>query len=630
MDAERKRSKLWWLLAVFPVAGLCVFLACNGGNGKGESKVDSKKELSLEEQLKASPDREHLVHKASGEILTDLYRDITAESGIDFTYHNGQEANHFAILESLGGGVGLIDYDGDGLLDIFIPGGGYYDGPDKHQIKGYASRLYKNLGNGKFRDVTKEAGLDQPLFYTHGCAVGDFNNDGWPDLLVTGWGRMALYKNVADGKGGRRFVDVTREAGLPDGLWTTSAAFADFDGDGYEDLYVCQYVDWSFKNNPKCGGFGPNITQDVCPPKSFTGLPHKLFRNNGNGKFTDVSKEAGLRPHTGDPNKDNENGKGLGVVTADINGDTKPDIHVANDTVDHFLYVNHSTPGKIRFEEVGLASGIARDDRGVPNGGMGTDMGVPDGSGKCSIWCANYENEMHALYRNQGNGFFYFSTPASGIAAIGQQYVGFGTGFLDVDNHGWQDLVVSNGHVIRFPGKSGLAQQPVLLRNKGDAKYCDITLQGGPYFRSRHVGRGLAIGDLDNRGRPDLVISHLNEPVAVLRNEADVGQHWLGIELAGKGHRNVVGGKIVVEVNGHKLTQFPKGGGSYLSSSDRRHLFGLAKDDVITRIGVTWPGGKQQQWDGKDFQADRYWRLVEGKEKPETPQHKPADKIIKK
>ncbi|HEV3022662.1 MAG TPA: CRTAC1 family protein, partial [Pirellulales bacterium] len=530
----------------------------------------------------------------------------------------------FAILESLGGGVAVIDYDGDGLLDIFLTGGGYYDGPDSQEIKGHPNRLYKNLGNGKFRDVTREVGLDQPVFYSHGAAVADYNRDGWPDLLVTGWGRMALYKNVPDGKGGRRFVEVTREAGLPENLWTTSAAFADFDGDGFADLYICQYVDWSWQNNPKCAGFNPGIERDVCPPKSFTGLPHKVFRNNGNGTFTDVSKEAGLRPFTGDPIKDSENGKGLGVVAVDVDNDTKPDLHVANDTVDHFLYLNKSTPGKIRFEEVGLSAGIARDDRGVPNGGMGTDAGDPDRSGNCSIWVTNYENEMHGLYRNTGRALFLFSTPASGIAAIGQQYVGFGTSFLDLDNHGWEDIVIANGHVIRFPRTSGLRQHPVLLRNKGNSKFCDITVQGGAYFRGEHIGRGLALADLDNKGRSDIIVSHLNEPAAVLRNDADVGQHWLGIQLVGKDHRDVVGAKVVVEAGEQRLTRFAKGGGSYLSSSDRRQLFGLGKIETIDKLTVTWPGKKEQHWDGKDLKVDRYWRLIEDKTKPEAPAYSSA------
>ncbi|HEV3080132.1 MAG TPA: CRTAC1 family protein [Gemmataceae bacterium] len=615
------------------VLGIMSFAACHWGSGAAKQH-DKTAELSLAEQLDALPPetRPYLVHKANDEILTDLYRDITAESGIDFTYRNGQEADHFAILESLGGGVAVLDYDGDGLLDVFLTGGGYYDGPDKHQIKGHPNRLYKNLGNGKFRDVTKEVGLDQPLFYSHGAAAADYNRDGWTDLLVTGWGRMALYKNVPDGKGGRRFVEVSKEAGLPEGLWTTSAAFADFDGDGFADLYVCQYVNWSWENNPLCGGFKPGIKRDVCPPKSFSGLPHRVFHNNGNGTFTDVSKEAGLRPHTGDPLKD-ECGKGLGVVVADLNGDTLPDIHVANDTVDHFLYINRSErptqskPGQIRFEETGLAAGIARDDRGIPNGGMGTDTADYDGSGRNSIWVANYENEMHGLYRNQGRGLFLFSTPASGIAAIGQRFVGFGTSFLDPDNHGWEDIVISNGHVVRFPSEAGLRQRPVLLRNKGNGKFCEISLQGGTYFRSEHIGRGLTVADLDNKGRPDLIISHLNEPVAVLRNQADVGQHWLGIELVGKDHRDVVGAKLVVEVGDRKLAHFTKAGGSYLSSSDRRHLFGLGKDLSISRLSVTWPGaegGTEQHWEGKDLPVDRYWRITEGREKPEPGPAKPA------
>jgi hypothetical protein len=557
--------------------------------------------------------KEALIRNTNGEVLTDLYRDMTPLSGLDFTYRNGQEANHFAILESLGGGVALLDYDGDGLLDIFVTGGGYFDGPDRREIKGYGSRLYKNLGGWEFRDVTKEVGLDQPVFYTHGCAVGDYNRDGWPDLLVTGWGRVVLYRNEPDGKGGRRFRDVTQEAGLTEPLWSTSAAWADLDGDGYPELYVCQYVNWSFANNPRCAGYSAGIAQDVCPPKSFTGLPHRLYRNNGNGTFTDVSKEAGLRPIPNEPGKE-EPGKGLGVVIVDVNGDGKPDIYVANDTVDNFLYINQSTPGHLRFEEVGLPSGVARDERGIPNGSMGTDAADYEGTGRPSLWCTNYENEMHALYRNLGKGMFFFNTPASGIAAIGQSYVGFGTGFLDLDNHGYPDLVIANGHVIRFPTGTGVRQRPVLLRNKGNGRFAEITAQGGDYFRGEHIGRGVAIGDLDNDGRPDLVISHLNEPVVLLRNEVQLGNHWLGLALRGKEHRDVTGAKLVVEVAGRRLTGFAKGGGSYLSACDRRHLFGLGKSERIDRLSITWPSGLVQQWNGDVLAADRYWVLVEGEE----------------
>jgi hypothetical protein len=633
MNAERGRTKAWWLLAVLLAAGVGTFLACRPdttaphSNATPTDPEDNQYPPALR-SLSADV-KKNLVRNAAGDVLTDLYRDVTAQSGISFTYRNGEEAGHFAILESLGGGVGLLDYDGDGLLDVVVTGGGYYDGPEHREIKGHGNRIYKNLGNGQFKDVTREVGLDQPLFYSHGVAVCDYDRDGWPDLLITGWGRMALYHNEPDGKGGRRFREVTKAAGLPEKLWTTSAAWADLDGDGFPDLYVCQYVDWSMDNNKVCPGYNSKVKRDICAPKQFTGLPHHLFRNNGNGTFTDVSKEAGLRPHTGDPLKDNENGKGLGVVIVDVDGDGKPDIWVANDTVDKFLYLNHSVPGKIRLEEVGLSSGVARDDRGVPNGSMGTDAADYDGRGLASLWCTNYENEMHALYRNMGKGLFLFNTPASGIAAIGQLYVGFGTGFIDLDNHGWEDLVVTNGHVIRYPQGATLTQKPVLLRNKGNGRFCDITPQGGSYFRSEHIGRGLVWGDLDNKGRFDLIISHVNEPVAVLRNEADTGNHWLGIELAGKDRRDVVGAKIVVEVRDgtteRKLTRFAKGGCSYMSTPDRRHLFGLGKEGVITRVTVSWPPsqdkpqGHVQQWAGASLKKDHYWRLVEGKEAAQSP-----------
>jgi hypothetical protein len=562
---------------------------------------------------------------------------MTEHAGIHFIYRNGQEAGHYAILESLGGGVALIDYDGDGLLDMFVTGGGYYQGEGKthtpkDQIKGHGNRLYKNLGNWKFKDVTKEVGLDKPDFYSHGAAVGDYNRDGWPDLLVTGWGRMALYRNEPvdpkDPKKGRKFVEVTKEAGLmKEKLWTTSAAWADFDGDGWPDLYVCQYVNWELEgNNPYCPGYTTDIPHDVCPPKKFTGLPHKVFRNNGNGTFTDVSKEAKLRPFTGDPDKDAECGKGLGVVVVDVDNDGKPDVWVANDTVDKFLYLNKSTPGHILFEECGMPSGVARDDRGVPNGSMGTATADCNRTGLASLWCTNYENEMHGLYLNQGHGNFLFSTPASGIAAIGQLYVGFGTGFLDLDNGGWEDLTIHNGHVIRFPKQTGLRQRPVLMRNKritGDkkeiAKFADITRQGGDYFRTDHCARGVALGDLDNDGRTDLVISHVNEPVVLLRNEADVGNHWLGIELVGAKFRDVVGARLVLEYDGQKQTKFAQGGSSYMSSSDRRHLFGVGKAERIDKLTVIWKPGQEQTWTGDQLKVDRYWRLVEGEEKPQSP-----------
>ncbi len=545
-----------------------------------------------------------------------LFQDVTATSGVDFTYHNGEDtADHLAILESPGGGVGLIDYDGDGLLDVFLPGGGGYAGPDKKDIVGRPCKLYRNLGGGRFADVTAAAGLDtlaggRPWFYTHGVAVADYDRDGWPDLLVTGWGRLALFHNVpvdpADPSRGRRFEDVTAAAGLNQGItWATSAAFADLDGDGYPDLYVCQYVDWSWQNNPRCNYDGR--TPDVCPPKNFAGLPHKLYRNDGKGNFRDVSREAGLV--RGGPNAS----KGLGVLIVDVDGDGKPDIYVANDTTDKFLYLNRSRPGRLRFEEVGLQSGVARDDRGAANGSMGLDAGDPDQTGKPSLWVSNYENELHALYGNEsrpGAPFFRYRSIAAGIGAIGQNHVGWGTGFLDVDLDGWEDLFVAHGHAVRYPNgkESARKQLPVLLHNR-EGRFRVISPRLGAYAGRPHLARGVAFGDLDNDGRTDLVISHVNEPVAVLRGTGWEGHHWLGVELQGRGHADVVGAKAVLEVGGRRLTRFAKGGGSYASAGDRRLLFGLGRE-TAGPLTVTWPDGSAQHFDG--LAVDRYYRIRQG------------------
>jgi hypothetical protein len=543
-----------------------------------------------------------------------LFGDVTAESGIEFTYRNGEEAGRYAILETLGGGVALLDYDGDGLLDIFLTGGGSVDGGE---VRGRPGKLYRNLGHWRFQDVTAAVGLDRPLFYTHGCAVADYDCDGWPDLLVTGYGRVALYHNESDGQGGRRFAEVTAQAGLDDHLWSTSAAWGDLDGDGYPDLYICHYVDWSpTGKDPVCHGFDGK-TRDICPPARFEALPHHVYRNQGDGTFRDVSREAGLRlehPHQ-------EYGKGLGVLFVDVDGDGKPEVYVANDTTDNFLYHNRSRPGMLRFDEIGLDSGVARDDLGAPNGSMGLAAADYDGCGRPSLWVTNYELENHALYHNDGGEGrlrFHFASHVAGISALGQSLVGWGAGFLDVDHHGWEDLFFVTGHPNHYPrATTSRDQRPVLLRNDGRGRFVDISTQGGTYFQGVHGGRGAALGDLDNDGRTDLVISHLNQPVVVLRNEADRGHHWLGLELVGRGHRDVTGARLMLEADGRLQTRFAVAGGSYASCSDRRHVFGLGSTRGVGRLTVTWPGGRTQHWDG--LTVDRYWRLTEGQERAEMP-----------
>ena len=538
-----------------------------------------------------------------------LFEDVTARSGVKITYRNGEEAGHLSIFESVGGGVGVLDYNGDGRPDLFVTGGGRFVGPGKKEIAGLPCKLYRNLGNCRFEDVTATAGLDRlaggkPWFYSHGVAVGDFDRDGRPDLLVTGWGGVALFRNV-DGK---RFEDVTARAGLDRGIaWGISAAWADFDGDGWPDLYITQYVDWSWDNNPSCRYDGK--TPDICNPRKFGGLTHKVYRNNRDGTFTDVSASCGLVK--GGP----DSSKGLGVLAIDVDGDGKPDLFVCNDGADKFLYLNRSTPGKIRFEEKGLLCGVARDDQGGMNGSMGVDGADYDGSGKPSLWVTNFENELHGLYRNlsrKDHLFFRFQTKAAGIALIGQKYVGWGTGFIDFDLDGWEDLFISNGHVLRFPVGEGVTrrQKAVLLLNGGDGKFRPAGKRLGSYGEVGHMGRGVGFVDLDSDGRVDLVLNHMNEPAAVLRNVAPAGNHWLGVQLAGAGHADVVGTRVVLRAGGRKQTRFARGGGSFASSSDRRLVFGLGKTDRIDKVLVTWPDGKQQEWAG--LAIDRYHVLAQG------------------
>jgi hypothetical protein len=538
-----------------------------------------------------------------------FFREV-ADSGIDFTYQNGEQCDHCSILEVVGGGVGLLDFDGDGLLDVFLSGGGGYAGPENKTIVGCPCKLYRNLGAFHFQDVTAQVGLMNfpwDTFYTHGAAIADYDRDGWPDLLVTGWGRIALFHNEpvdpADATKGRKFVDATARAGLTGITWATSAAWADFDGDGYADVYICQYVDWSWDNDPSCGH-----PRDVCPPQSFSGLSHKLFANKGDGTFSEVGAEAGLCQ--GGPDA----GKALAVLAVDLNDDGKPDIYACNDKTGNLLYLNRSTKGHFRFEEVGLKSGTACNAQGGTTGSMGVDAADYDRCGRPSLWVTNFEREEHALYHNDcldGEVRFHCVSSLAGIGLIGRRRVGWGTAFLDLDHRGWEDIVFVSGHVYKDPSGRGNTrrQKPVLLRNQGDGTFLNLTSQGGAYFQNDHLARGVAFGDLDNDGRIDAIVSHINEPVTVLANVADVaGRHWLGVELIGRHHADVVGAKLILECDGHTQTRFAKGGGSYLSSGDHRHVFGLDKATKVDRLTVIWPNGQRQQW--KYPPIDDYCPLV--------------------
>lgn len=513
---------------------------------------------------------------------TGYFEEVAEVAGVNFTYRNGEEAGHYSILETLGGGVGLLDYDQDGLMDLFFVGGGAFEGPTRKSIVGLPCRLYRNRGHWRFEDVTETVGLSRPSFYSHGVAIADFDGDGWPDILVTGYDGLALYRNTADARGGRQFWDVSQQVKLPANPgWCTSAAWGDFNGDGYPDLYVTRYVDWSFAKHPPCPGENGQ-PRDVCTPKYFDGVPDLLLLNEASAEgrvFRDISHSAGLRVP---PRDDKDYGKGLGVLVADLTGDHWPDIYVANDTTDNFLYVHQGTPQGPSFREMGLKLGVARDGGGTPNGSMGVDAADYDGSGRPAIWVTNYESELHALYRNtlrDGRQFWQFSSQLAGTAAIGQLFVGFGTVFFDFDGDGWEDLFIANGHVLRHSARGELAQRPVLLKNMG-GRFVDVSSQAGDYFAKNHRGRGVAVGDLDNDGRPDLVISHVNAPVALLKNVSPTPPTWLGLAYP----TNSPFSRVEVKSGNRTLVRFRKSGGSYLSSNDPRILIALGAEVSGTEL----------------------------------------------
>lgn len=503
------------------------------------------------------------------------FRDVTAESGVDFTYRNGEEAGHAAILESLGGGCAVLDYDRDGLDDLCFAGGGHY--PAEREIAGYPSGLFRNRGAWSFVPVTAAAHAGTAKYYSHGILSADYDSDGFPDWVVTGYGGLQLLHNQGDGT----FVERSIAAGLTDPLWSSSAAWGDVNGDGALDLYVAHYVNWSFDNHPLCEGPQPG-QREVCPPRAFTGLPDTLYFSNGDGTFRDVSESNGLR----------RDGKGLGVVLVDLDADGDLDIYVTNDTVGNHLYRNDGTG---MLEDVSLISGSSLSDRGLPDGSMGVDVFDYNRDGLPDLWVVNYENESAALYRNEGELLFRHVSVPAGVTAVGSMYVGWGTSCFDFDRDGDEDIYVSNGHVIRYPVNAPLRQLPLLFENLDGERFRSVKGGVGDYFDQQHMGRGAVVGDFDRDGDLDIVNSHMNEPATLLANETPPEGNWVALNLVGTlSPRDPIGAEIRLKSPAGDQVRYWKGGGSYASTCTREVTFGLGANEGPVTVEIRWPHGERQ------------------------------------
>lgn len=509
---------------------------------------------------------------STAEGVAPVFRDVWPELKLDFTYRNGREAGELAILETIGGGTAIFDYDRDGEQDLFFPGGGTFE---NKSTKGYPSVLLRHTGDFQFEDRTIPAGLDLAAFYSNGCAVGDYDNDGFSDLLVTGYGGSVLWRNLGDGT----FEEVAVDAGVRDCFMGTSAGWGDLNGDGLLDLYLTQYADWSFENNPPCE-LTPGVP-DVCSPHSFTGKKDKVYYSKGDGTFYDATEEAGLVPE----------GKGLGVLLADLDNDADLDVYVCNDTVENFLYLND---GKGKLEEVGIINGAAVDDGATPNGSMGVDIMDYNHDGLPDLWVANYEKEAFALYRNDGDAQFLHVSNDTGVTSIGTLFVGFGTACADFDLDGDEDVMVANGHVAYYSTHSPFRQKPLYLENR-DGRFLQREFSGDSYLGQAHTGRGLAVSDLNQDGKLDVVISNFYDPPAILRNETEGSGSWVAVRLIGiQSNRDAVGARLVLHTSAGDQVRQVKGGGSYLSANDLLVHWGVPEGVSIDSLDIYWPSGIQQ------------------------------------
>ncbi|HEY2545341.1 MAG TPA: CRTAC1 family protein [Candidatus Acidoferrum sp.] len=534
------------------------------------------------------------------------FADVTSPLAVHFN-HIASHTSKKYLIETMGSGVALFDYDNDGKLDIFLVNGAPLTDPTPKgsipQKTGpkYWNRLFHQKADGTFEDVTEKAGL-QGAGYGMGVAVGDYDNDGFEDLYVTAYGGNKLYHNNGDGT----FTDVTDRTGVAGSGWSTSAAWVDLDGDGLLDLIVLRYVQWDF-DDIFCGEHQEGY-RAYCHPDTFQPIAPLVYHNDGNGHFTEISKKIGM----------DKPGKGLGIAIADYDRDGKIDVFVANDSMSEFLYHNL---GGGKFEEVGLLSLVAVDGDGRAYAGMGVDFADYNNDGWPDLVVTDLANQRYALYQNNGDGSFSYSSFTTGLANITMLHSGWGVRFFDYDNDGWKDLLIAQGHdidTIQLNYPNLRYREPPLLAHNNRRGFTDVSSVSGKVFQQAWVGRGMAIGDLDNDGRVDVVVTTNDGPAYVLRNETPTSNHWITLKLVGhKSNRDAIGAEVkLVTASGPQFATVTTAS-SYLSSSDKRIHFGLGPELVAQTLEIRWPSGILQTL--KNLKADQILQVDEPLPPPTAP-----------